>query len=73
MPLSHPEALAQNAILRGQLHIVRERNRVLAAIARQQNDALLALIRHMNTHDSEKPSAPQAEGSTSPNIERPSQ
>jgi len=72
MPPTHAEALAENAILRAELHKARERARVMALIAQRANDALEALVCHMTTHDTTKPPAhPLAGGSTS--IERPHQ
>ena len=72
MPPTHAEALAENAILRVELHKARERARVMVLIAQRANDVLEALVCHMITHDTTKPPAhPLAEGSTS--IERPHQ
>jgi hypothetical protein len=76
MPLSHPEALAENAVLRGQLAAERIRNRQLI-------NALADLICHLGGHpgtdrlladlkNSEGPPAPHAEGPTSPASPGPS-
>ena len=66
MPPTHAEGLAENAILRAELHKARERARVMALIARRANDALEVLVCHMTTHDMQKPPAAETEGSYPP-------
>lgn len=73
MPKSHPEALAENAILRSELYKARERARVMALIAQRANNALEALVAHMTTHETQEPPAsPNAEGPTTATREGPS-